>query len=234
MNRFKLSIVFNFTLLACIMYLTSCDALLTMSYKVNNKTNETIKLKIYNYPLDNVGFANVSDTIVDIVPGQTIKVANSRGIGFPWETKKLYKKNRGVDNFKLVLNDSLISIDLNDKYWNYKNQGSIYTIKELPDTYFNQLISNKFWYTIYDSLIKPFEVRGINFSTSKIDTLNNQCYWHFDKNNKFSIGLMGKNDAVFLPQKENWLVKEKILCIGEFKFELLKLTEKELTIRKIR
>jgi len=141
----KLSTIIKFIfLLGFIISISSCDALLIMSYQVNNKTNETIKLKIYNYPLDHMGFSYIADTIIDILPNKNISVAYSNGIGFPWETKKLYKKNRGVDNFKLILKDSLISIDLSDKYWNYKKQKSIYTIKELPSSYVNQQILRKF------------------------------------------------------------------------------------------
>lgn len=112
----------------------SCDALLSLPYVVKNRTKETVRLKVSNYPKDFSGFNTVTDTIIDVLPNQSINVAWSKGIGFPWATKSLYKKNRGVSNFKLMLGDSLIPLDLNDKNWRYKRKAAVYIIKNIPNS----------------------------------------------------------------------------------------------------
>jgi hypothetical protein len=116
----------------CIL-ISSCDALLLMPYEVQNKTNKEIKLSIENYPLEiaSIGpIGKTTDTIISLKPGKTIDVGYGQAIGFPWETKKIFIKNPGIQNFKLMINDSIVPFNNGDEFWKYANGKSKLKIKE--------------------------------------------------------------------------------------------------------
>jgi hypothetical protein len=114
--------------LGIIGFLTSCDAMLFLSYNVKNETRKTIKLKVSDYP-ENTYFVKKTDTIIELKPEQSITVGWDHAIGFPWETKKIYRKKPWKQNFKILSGDSIIPVDSRDKYWKYKHRTSLLVIK---------------------------------------------------------------------------------------------------------
>ncbi len=124
MSSLKNSILF----LVISISLSACDAKLPMNYAVKNTTKKAVQLKIKDYPYYAL-YSKGTDTLVTLQPNEQINVAYADGIGFPWETKKLYRKNKGVQNFWLVKNDTLITLNNEDQYWKYKRGSSVFKIK---------------------------------------------------------------------------------------------------------
>ncbi len=122
--------------------LGSCDAIITLDYRVKNKTNKSIKLKIddyhtpiyWGYPFGTV------DTIVELKPKQSIIVGQRSHISFPFATKSLYHEQPGINNFKVINGDSLFSVNTEDKYWKYWHKTSTFKIKKHT---FQKTISSK-------------------------------------------------------------------------------------------
>lgn len=214
-------------------FLSSCDALLSMPYVVKNRTKETVRLKVSNYAKDFSGFNTVADTIINVLPNQSINISWAKGIGFPWGTKSLYKKDRGVSSFKLMLGDSLIPLDLNDNNWKYKSKASVYSIKNLPTNYIS--LNNKLklmqsnWYINKDTCINAEEIKSIAFTSEK--TNDNYCSWRFGADSTLTIVCANKYDGVYL-KGGKWVVNNKALEIGTNRFFILSITERELLLIK--
>ena len=115
----------NICILSFLALLTSCDAYLRMPYVVKNCRSDNVSVKITDYLNEQTGEI-VQDTVVQLKPNETITVATTIGIGFPWDNKKLFNNNPGVQNFQTL--DSL-EFDNSDKYWTYKKKSSIFKIK---------------------------------------------------------------------------------------------------------
>ena len=123
-------------LISCM--LCSCDAMLFLSYRVQNKTTVPVALSIKNYgstgPYGNEG----RDTTLLLKPGQSVIVClSSPKIGFPGDEKLIFEKQPGVRNFKIAKGDSLLNIDAQDQYWTYASGTSTFRItkKNLPQDY---------------------------------------------------------------------------------------------------
>jgi hypothetical protein len=122
--------IFLLTILTTgIIFLSSCDANLVLSYQVQNDTKNNLKLKIDNYPTGSGLYSKTIDTIIELKPKQWVIVGWDKAIGFPWETKKIYKKNPGRNNFKIVNGDSNLNLNTADKFWKYKHRTSQFKIK---------------------------------------------------------------------------------------------------------
>jgi len=126
---FKINNIISIIVLLLAAVLTSCDANLILPYKVENRTNNNISLKIKNYPLQNSAYFSKVDTIIELKPKEIVTVAYSNGIGFPWERKKLFKKNSSVHNFEIEPNNLINSIDNKKEHWRYKNGTAYFYIK---------------------------------------------------------------------------------------------------------
>jgi len=122
--RFKRNTFLLLTVLTPIMY--SCDAMLSLEYIVCNKSNHPVKLKIHDYKP--ARFDYVDDTIIVLNSGEEFLITSKEKIGFPWETKKIFKETPGVDNFEVIYNDSVISIDKGPDKWHYKDGKSLFCI----------------------------------------------------------------------------------------------------------
>jgi hypothetical protein len=116
-------------LLSVIFLLTACDALLMLSYVVENKTDQVQRLKVDRYPLRRGMYSPTVDTIIDLKPNQRITIGITNGIGFPWETKKLYVAQKG-QHFEVITEDSTFKIDYSSKNWHYKNGASYFKITD--------------------------------------------------------------------------------------------------------
>lgn len=109
-------------------FLCSCDALLTLTYEVQNDTKNNIKLKVEHYPIRCGVYGNTTDTIIELKPKEWIRVGCVKDIGFPFETKQIYKKRPAVHNFKIIKGDSVIIVNSEDTQWKYKRKTSRFKI----------------------------------------------------------------------------------------------------------
>jgi hypothetical protein len=71
---------------------SSCDAILMLPYVIKNKTQDTLTIQAPS-DLDIFSMRN-TDSVYHLAPNQNLLVGWNRGVGFPWETKKLFRKNR--------------------------------------------------------------------------------------------------------------------------------------------
>ncbi|WP_028980394.1 hypothetical protein [Sporocytophaga myxococcoides] len=122
--RINKNIFFLLLLFAPTMY--SCDAMLSLKYIVCNQSGHSFKLKIHNYKTGRFDF--IKDTTIVLGSGDEMMVTSKEKIGFPWETKKIFNENPGVDNFELICNDSVIPIDKGPSKWKYKRGRSFFYI----------------------------------------------------------------------------------------------------------
>lgn len=122
----------NYSLILFIGFaLFSCDAMLTLPYRVQNKTGNTVKLRVRSYPAQHRIHGGAVDTIIFLKPNSYVTVAYFNGVGFPWETRAIYKKKRGAQNFELLHNDSVIPLNTSDKNWKYRSGASVFKIRKL-------------------------------------------------------------------------------------------------------
>jgi len=118
-----------FCLLIISSILSSCDAILMLPYVVKNKTKDTLTIYAPADP-DIVSMRN-ADSVYHLAPNQNLLVGWNRGIGFPWETKKLFRENPACWNFEIKQAGRSFPITKNDEEWNYKRGTSVYRIKPL-------------------------------------------------------------------------------------------------------
>jgi hypothetical protein len=113
-------------------FFVGCDAYLGMPYIVKNKTKETVQLKITNYqPSQNdYIFARVVDTIIALHPNESVMVGYNRKLDFPWGTKNSYRNQKGVTNFDLLQNDTIVPLDKSDANWKYIRKTARFTIRK--------------------------------------------------------------------------------------------------------
>lgn len=124
MDKFKCiksTLFFLFGLL-----LTGCDAMLNMTYTVENKTKSEIQVFVPNFPIDSVLsiYGKVQDTILIIKPEEEIIVGIQNKIDFPWATKNIYKNTPGICGLKILNNDIATDIGCDKTEWKYKKRNS--------------------------------------------------------------------------------------------------------------
>jgi hypothetical protein len=121
----------NYLLLFSIsIFLLSCDAVLILPYRVQNRTDNTIKLRVKTYPVQQQMYGKRIDTVIYLNPREYVTVGYSNGIGFPWGTKSVYRKYPGIQNFEVIVNDSIFPLNSSDKYWKYKRGTSVFKIRK--------------------------------------------------------------------------------------------------------
>lgn len=121
----------NLFLLLPIIALTSCDALVHMTYSVENKTNQNVTLFIPGFPADSSMrmYGKYSDTVITLKPEQSVIVGVNSKTDFPWGTKNIYKENPGKCGIERIDSDSTIRYECSEKEWKYKRRNSRLTIK---------------------------------------------------------------------------------------------------------
>jgi hypothetical protein len=108
---------------------SSCDAILMLPYVIKNKTQDTLTI---HAPADPGIFSmRNADSVYHLAPNQNLLVGWNRGIGFPWETRKLYKESPSIWNFEIENKGETIPFLKNDEEWHYKRGTSVYKIKPL-------------------------------------------------------------------------------------------------------
>ncbi len=118
-----------FCLLIISSILSSCDAILMLPYVIKNKTKDT--LTIYTPANPDIFSMRNADSVYQLAPNQNLLVGWNRGVGFPWETRKLYKAIPSIWNFEVENQGKTFPILKNDKDWQYKRGTSVYKIKPL-------------------------------------------------------------------------------------------------------
>ncbi len=118
-----------FSLLILSIILSSCDAVLMLPYIIKNKTKDTLTIHAPADP-DIFSMRN-ADSVYQLAPNQSLVVGWNRGIGFPWETRKLFKERPSIWNFEVENHGKTFPILKNDKDWQYKRGTSVYKIKPL-------------------------------------------------------------------------------------------------------
>jgi len=108
---------------------SSCDAILMLPYVIKNKTQDTLTIHAPADP-DIFSMRN-ADSVYHLSPNQNLLVGWNRGIGFPWETRKLYKESPSIWNFEIKQAGKSFPIIKNDEEWNYKRGTSVYKIRPL-------------------------------------------------------------------------------------------------------
>lgn len=102
--------------------------MLILSYRVENKRNEPVQLSVENYPQHHFGSGR--DTIVQLGPGEGVTVGFANGIGFPWERKKLFREQPGMENFHIVSVDSLSNANQHTGKWRYRRGMAVFRIRD--------------------------------------------------------------------------------------------------------
>ena len=102
--------------------------MLTMSYNVKNTSKEDVVLRVDDHPVERHWAGRHVDTTIVLHPGTDVAVGWADGIGFPWDTKKLFKERRASWNFKVLRNDSIVEMTRDDRKWRYHNRRSVYKL----------------------------------------------------------------------------------------------------------
>ena len=95
---------------------------------MKNKTDEKVYIKIKNYSPHALGFPSANNTIVGIEPDTYFIVGRKQDIGFPWERRKIYKEQPGMENFHLMDGNTVVAPDSLTR-WKFIGGLSVYTIK---------------------------------------------------------------------------------------------------------
>lgn len=117
-------------LLTTIPIITGCDAVIHISYLVENSTNQNVDVFIPNYPLN--GFyrhTNQKDTTITLLPNSKVTVGFNSKIDFPWKHKNIYKKSPGICDIIVVKKDTSYTTGCSQKKWIYRKKSSTYKIK---------------------------------------------------------------------------------------------------------
>ena len=118
-----------FSLLILSIILSSCDAVLMLPYIIKNKTKDT--LTIHAPAATDIYSMRNADSVYQLAPNQNLLVGWNRGIGFPWETRKLYQESPSIWNFEVENHGKTFPILKNENDWYYKRGASVYKIKPL-------------------------------------------------------------------------------------------------------
>lgn len=124
-----------FFLIALAFFISSCDALLLMSYSIENKSKNDVRLFIPNAIVSNEGYFDrhneAKDTVVLLKKGETFVIGYDMKIDFPWGTKNIYKNKPGICGIKNVTSaDSHFEYGCTKKEWKYKRRNSVLIIKK--------------------------------------------------------------------------------------------------------
>jgi hypothetical protein len=110
---------------------TSCDAMLTMTYSVKNKTKNEIQLFVPNLPINNSNlyFGEKKDSFLILLPNQEIIVGSNFKIDFPWARKNIYRKHPGICGIQRIDQQNTVKLGCSKKEWKYWKGVSTLRIK---------------------------------------------------------------------------------------------------------
>lgn len=117
-------------LLLPLIVLSSCDAMLHMTYSVENKTNQNITLFIPDFQYeDSDMYGKFRDTVLTLKPDESVIIGSNTKIDFPFATKNIYKANPGSCGIERLDSDSTIRFGCTKDEWKYKRRNSSLRIK---------------------------------------------------------------------------------------------------------
>jgi hypothetical protein len=124
-----------FILLALAIFVTSCDAMLLMSYSIENKSKNEVRLFVPNAIGSSKGYfghlSEAKDTIVLLKKDESMVISYAMKIDFPWARKTIYKDQPGICGIKKSTSaDSLFEYGCSKKEWKYKHGNSVLIIKK--------------------------------------------------------------------------------------------------------
>ncbi len=112
--------------------LVSCDAVVHLSYSVENKTSAPIQLFVPNYSADHFSMYNSNqpkDTAITLAPNEKFIVGGATKIDFPWGAKNIYKDHPGKCGLKIIERDTLIDLKCTQTEWKYQRRNSNLQLK---------------------------------------------------------------------------------------------------------
>ena len=119
-------------ILPLVIVLTSCDAVVHISYSVENNTNKNIEIFVPDYTVDPMISREYSakiDTVMTVEPNQTKVVGYGSKIDFPWARKRIYTYKPGICGIKRIDLDTMITFGCTKKEWNYQKGQSVLRVK---------------------------------------------------------------------------------------------------------
>ena len=124
-----------FFLFVIAFFVSSCDALLHMSYSIENKSKNDVRLFVPNAIGSRKGYfdprGEAKDTIVLLKKGEAIVIGYDMKIDFPWGTKNIYKNQPGICGIKnLTSANTQFEYACTKKEWKYKRRNSALIIKK--------------------------------------------------------------------------------------------------------
>ena len=128
LSRITISV---FYALGFLVLFTSCDALLTMSYSVKNKTKKEITVFVPNFPVayNSISFNQQKDTFITLLPNQELIVGRNSKIDFPWARKNIYRKHPGICGIQRIDQQNIVKLGCTKKEWKYWKGVSTLRIK---------------------------------------------------------------------------------------------------------
>lgn len=112
--------------------LMSCDAMVHLSYSVENKTSEPIQVFIPNYSEDHFSLYTLDarrDTTMVLQPKEKMVIGGASKIDFPWGAKNIYREYPGICGVKMVKQDTMIELGCSKSEWKYHRQNTNLKIK---------------------------------------------------------------------------------------------------------
>jgi hypothetical protein len=124
-----------FVLLALAFFVSSCDAMLLMSYSIENKSKSDVRLFVPNAIGSSKGYfdplSEAKDTVMLLKNDEAIVISYALKIDFPWARKNIYKNQPGICGIKKKTSvDSLFEYGCSKKEWKYKHGNSVLIIKK--------------------------------------------------------------------------------------------------------
>ncbi len=110
--------------------LVGCDAMLLMTYTVENRSKNEVKLFVPNFPDSSLSlFGKFTDTTLTLQPNDKIVVGFDSKIDFPWATKNIYRNKPGKCGIKKIETDTMIPLGCSKSEWKFKRGSSNLKIK---------------------------------------------------------------------------------------------------------
>lgn len=126
-----MKLLISFFIAASSFILTGCDALLMMTYSVDNQSKSEIQVHIPDFPILGYDdhFSQRIDTTLTLQPKQKVLVGCNIKIDFPWARKNIYKNIPGICGIQLIHSGLNVEIGCTKKEWKYRKGSSHLIIK---------------------------------------------------------------------------------------------------------
>lgn len=122
----KLTLFLSSALLFC-----SCDAFVSLSYSIENKTSRPLKVFVPGYQKSNHGFSKGVDTTLEIAPhsSEWLGTTLPRVTGPIGATRRIYRTAPGFCGLRLISADTTIALGCTRKEWKFRRGISVMKIR---------------------------------------------------------------------------------------------------------